>query len=303
MDGRAAEQKLSKESPYWSVKDGNDTMVALWNSSSSAEDVMVTLKYAHGTGKYHFRVHLAPYATANIDLKEIIANQSRDEDGNMLPLDLQEGSFVFHSAKDVHAPLSLNVNVGIFNVVKGTCYYGTVWCDGYYGNLIVSPSTFTLAADGEVQEVVAYGQYDDGSTPGVNASFSSSNTSVATVSGNYVTAGNTAGNATITATANLPEEGSYSGYNPSCASLQAYYSFTGTATAKVGDNTPVITGIQPSDWQSGVTTTATISGQSFGTNAPTLSFSPNPGIGYVIELQRHPDCCQRDCACKLGWSH
>jgi Bacterial Ig-like domain (group 2) len=282
VDGRAVEQGASKESPYWSVKNGNDTMVALWNPSGNVEDVMVTLKYAKGSGKYHFRVQSAPFATANLDLKEIIANQTRDEDGNTLPLDLQEGSFVFHNAKAVHAPLSLAVNVGIFNVVKGTCYYGTVTCAGYYGSLIVSPSTFSLAADGEVQEIVAYGQYSDGSTPGV---FSSSNTSVASVSGNgvgYVTAGNQAGNATITATSNLPAEGSYSGYNPSCASLQPYYNYTGTATAKVGDTTPVITGMDPNEWQASSTTTVIFTGQGFGTNAPTVTFSPNPGINYTL---------------------
>ncbi len=290
VDGRAVEQRASKESPYWSVKDGNNTMVALWNPSASAEDVIVTLKYTGGSGQYHFRVHVAPHATANIDLKEIIANQTRDEDGNMLPIDLQEGSFVFHSAKDVHAPLSLNVNIGIFNVVKGTCYYGTVQCAGYYGSLIIDPSTFSLSADGEVQEIIAYGQYSDGSTPGVAASFSSSNTSVASVSGNGVgdvTAGNQAGNATITATASLPAEGSYSGYNPSCASLQPYYNYMGTATAKVGDMTPVITGIEPNEWQAATTTSVIFTGQGFGTNAPTINFSPNPGISY--SLSTHSD--------------
>lgn len=126
VDGRAAEQRLSKQAPYWSVKDGNDTMVSLWNPSSNPEDVMVTLKYAGGSGVYHFHVHLAPYATTNVDVKELIANQSPDAVGNVLPASVQEGSLVFHSAKDVHEPLTINVNVGIFNVIKGTCYYGSV---------------------------------------------------------------------------------------------------------------------------------------------------------------------------------
>lgn len=85
-----------------------------------------------------------------------------------------------------------------------------------------------------------------------------------------------------TATANLPEAGSYSGYNPSCSSLQPYVDYTGTATASVGDTTPVVTGISPSDWLSGTTSAVTFSGQSFGTNAPTLSFSPANGISYSL---------------------
>ncbi len=283
--GRAAEQMLSKQSPYWSVKNGNDTMVALWNPSASAEDVMVTLKYASNSGRYHFRIHLAPHATANVDLKELIANQSRDEDGNMLPVDLQEGSFVFHNAKEGHAPLSVNVNVGIFNVVKGTCYVSGIYCDGYEYSLILSPATFSLASDGGAEMVSAYGQYSDGTTRLVGASFSSSDTSVVTVDGplygQYVTAVK-AGQAQITATANLPVAGNYYGYNPCCSNLQSYSNYTGTATATVSDTTPVITGIQPSDWQALSTTTVTITGQSFGTNPPTLSFSPNPGISYTL---------------------
>lgn len=281
VDGRAAEQRLSKQSPYWSVKNGNDTMVTLWNPSGSGEDLMVTLRYAGGSGIYHFPVHLAPYATANIDVKELIANQSPDADSNVLPLNLQEGSFVFHNAKDVHGPLSVNVNVGIFNVVKGTCYYGTVECDGYYSYLLISPPTFFLAEGGGPQELTAYGQYSDGTTPEVNASWSSNNTSVATASDEYIS-GIAPGQATITASATLPAEGSYYGYNPSCASLQSYNNFTGTATATVDDSTPAITGIDPGDWNAGSTISVTFNGQNFGTNAPTLGFSPSSGISYTL---------------------
>ncbi|HEX4231077.1 MAG TPA: hypothetical protein VHZ07_20540 [Bryobacteraceae bacterium] len=170
VDGRAAEQRLSKQSPYWSVKSGNGTMISLWNPSGNPEDVMVTLKYTGGSGVYHFHVHLAPYATANVDVKELIANQSADAVGNVLPLSVQEGSFVFQSAMGVNAPLSLNVNVGIFNAVKGTCYYGTVECDGYYSYLLVEPSTFSLPVGGGPEELTAYGQYSDGTTPEVTAS-------------------------------------------------------------------------------------------------------------------------------------
>jgi hypothetical protein len=282
VNGRAVEQKLSKQSPYWSVKNGNDTMVALWNPTSAAQDVMLTLHYASGSGTYHFRVHLAPHATANVDLKELIANQSRDEEGNMLPLNVQEGSFVFHNAADVHAPLSVDVSVGIFNVAKGTCYYGTVDCDGYYGSLIVDPSSSFLSANGGQVMLEAYGQYSDGSEPNIGGTFSSSNSSIASVSGNYVTAGTAPGNATITASASLPVEGEYSGYNPSCESLQPYDTFTGTASVSVGDDTPTITGIDPSDWNAGAVTAVTFSGQYFGTNAPALSFSPSSGISYTL---------------------
>ncbi len=50
----------------------------------------------------------------------------------------------------------------------------------------------------------------------------------------------------------------------------------------VTDGTPVISGIDPSDWQAGTTTQVTITGQYFGTNGPSLGFSPSSGITYNI---------------------
>ena len=98
--GRTAEQTLSKEAAHWSLKDGNDTMVSLWNPSAVAEDVVVLLSYG-ATEKYRFRVHIAPYATANLDVRELIAEQAPDAEGNLIPSIQEEGSFVFHSADGV----------------------------------------------------------------------------------------------------------------------------------------------------------------------------------------------------------
>ena len=63
-----------------------------------------------------------------------------------------------------------------------------------------------------------------------------------------------------------------------------YYDQTGfySNTVTVTDNTPIITGIEPSDWASGTTTTVTFTGQNFGTNIPSLTFDPGSGIGYTL---------------------
>ncbi len=53
-------------------------------------------------------------------------------------------------------------------------------------------------------------------------------------------------------------------------------------TATALDTTPIITGINPSDWNAGATTQVTFTGQYLGTNAPTLSFSPSSGISYTL---------------------
>lgn len=54
VEGRVAAAGLSKQCPYWSVKNGDNTMISVWNPSPVAQEVMVTLAYAGGTGVYHF---------------------------------------------------------------------------------------------------------------------------------------------------------------------------------------------------------------------------------------------------------
>jgi len=56
----------------------------------------------------------------------------------------------------------------------------------------------------------------------------------------------------------------------------------GSASGSVGDATPVISGINPNVWNAGSVTQVTISGHYFGTNAPTLNFSPTTGISYSL---------------------
>ncbi len=49
------------------------------------------------------------------------------------------------------------------------------------------------------------------------------------------------------------------------------------------NNTPNLTGIQPNIWPAGVTTPGVVfSGQYFGTNPPTINFSPGGGISYTV---------------------
>jgi pimeloyl-ACP methyl ester carboxylesterase len=48
------------------------------------------------------------------------------------------------------------------------------------------------------------------------------------------------------------------------------------------DQTPFVSSITPASWYAGTTTQVTISGAYFGTNQPTLSFSPSAGISYTL---------------------
>ncbi len=54
------------------------------------------------------------------------------------------------------------------------------------------------------------------------------------------------------------------------------------SAVNVVDSSPVITGMSPGGWSTGTSTQVTITGQHFGTSAPTLGFSPGGGISYSL---------------------
>lgn len=82
----------------------------------------------------------------------------------------------------------------------------------------------------------------------------------------------------------------YSTFGPGGGPTYVNYQFIYLGTTAVNGtveqpdtNTPVLTGIQPNVWQSGQTTPGVVfSGQYFGTNPPTLTFSPGDGISYTV---------------------
>ena len=67
-----------------------------------------------------------------------------------------------------------------------------------------------------------------------------------------------------------------------CSLAGTFWCSSGSSNQTVIDPTPVLTGISPSDWTAGTTQSVTFSSHYFGTNAPTLSFSPGAGIGYTL---------------------
>ena len=290
--GRGTSIGLSKHSPYWTVKNGSNAMASLWNPSASAEDVVVTLNYALGSGVYHFRVHLAAHATASLDIQDLITDQSPDADGNVLPHAVQEGSLSFHSASGLNVPVFLNVSVGSFNVITATCEDYDIWCDGYVSGseLVLTPNPLAVSS-GQSGSINVEGYYSDGEddpdgslTDVGDATLSSSNTGVATVSGDAVT-GVSAGSATISATAELLVAGSYFGDEESdCGDVQETEEFGGSGGVTVTDPNPVITGITPAGpFSVGAPATINVTGQNFGTSqCPTLGFPFTLQNSYTI---------------------
>lgn len=78
----------------------------------------------------------------------------------------------------------------------------------------------------------------------------------------------------------------YPGGGPEYVSYQYIYLGTTAVDGTVeqpSNNTPVLSGVQPDVWPSGQTTTGVVfSGQYFGTNPPTLNFSPGGTVSYTV---------------------
>jgi len=230
VEGRTAEQTFSKSAVSWSRRDGNDTMVSIWNPTSASQELRLVVGTS-GNNKYRLPIHLAPFATASLSLKDLIGQRIPDEFGATIAQDATLGSFAIQSANGPDTPIEVVVSAGIYNAVKGTCIYTWIVCDGYQ-SVRVDPSSASLQTNQGTQ-LRSYGVYDDGTeydyTTSYYATWSSSNSSAISVSQGWIAA-NGAGNATITAYLNVPRYGTYWGYNPDCYTLQAY-GVSGYATA------------------------------------------------------------------------
>ena len=235
VPAKAAETSLSKEVPYWSTGNGNDTMVTVWNSSSTAEDLTLTLHFVGGTGTYVLPIHLDAYTSSTLDVMQIIMSQQPDASGNKIPANVTEGGMTLASAKGLSSLITANLNVGIFNVTTATCYYGCIACNGYYTSwLATTPFNVTVGAQGQEIDCA---EMNTGEVDNVGGSWSSSNTSIASVDGYGNVTGITPGSATLTASVYLNAETEVCAYNPSCYSVSSE-DFVASGPTSVNCNFP-----------------------------------------------------------------
>lgn len=278
VEPEAVGKSNGRISHFWQVGAGTDTMYTVWNPSSAAEDLIATLTYSQSSGVYRYPVHLGPNASIMISVMELIQEGVPDATGNVIPTGVQNGSLtIANSSTDLLNTVTFVMASGIYNPVAGTCCTNPVVCTGAT-SAEISPSTFSIP-DGTTQSFQFYIVYDNGSQYNYTseATWSGSSAYISVSTGEV--AGLTPGTASFSASVGggVPEY-------VACFCGQACP--TGgqgaSASGSVSDVTPVITGIAPSDWNAGTTTPVTFSGQYFGTNAPTLSFSPGAGISYTL---------------------
>jgi hypothetical protein len=192
-------ESIAKSFSYWSIANGDDTMVTVWNPADEAQDFKFTLFYTGG--HYDFPIHLAPRVTNTFKISEIIHSQIPDAEGNLVPASVRNGSARIAGAHDTAESILVNMAAGTYNVVKATCGEGCTTCDGWtYGSEIdVSPLGMSVGGTDTVKFIVPF---KDGNKRDYTAqsTWKTDNTSIATVQSAGVIKGMTAGKFTTTVT-------------------------------------------------------------------------------------------------------
>jgi hypothetical protein len=269
---------ISRTLCHWYVLRDTNTMISLWNYSALGEDLVLTLYYTGG--KYLIPVHLEPRSDYELDLATLIHSGLPDSQGTVIPQSITEGSAILADAKDELNKIFVTLNAGVFNVRTATCGVTCQTCNGVQ-TLAITPNPVSIVEDGVIQLT---GQ-ETLNTGGIQTTYSgiwSSSNSNVSVDADGLVLGLTPGTSTIYLDEDdVPAPAGYicTGNGECPAGINLSASTAGT----VNDPTPVITGITPSVWDAGTMTQGVaFSGQGFGTNAPTLSFSPSSGISYAL---------------------
>lgn len=184
---RGTTMSAGKNLSYWSTGNGDDTMVTIWNPADEAQTFTFRLIFAGG--HYDDVMTLGPRATAMFDISDIIRSAGADAEGNIIPAGTQEGSAKLIGIEAENQHILLAMDAGVYNVRKATCVAPCDTCDGSI-SYSVSADPFSVFVGDDVQEhLTAHWntgqQYDY--TNDSNTSWSSSDTSVATVQTGLVT--------------------------------------------------------------------------------------------------------------------
>jgi hypothetical protein len=189
---------LAKSFSYWSIANGDDTMVTLWNPADEAQDFIFTLFFTGG--HYDFPIHLGPRATNTFNVSEIVHNQVPDAEGNVIPASVNEGSARISGPVGTAQSILVSMDAGTYNVAKATCGEGCDTCDGWEpGSFIdVAPMAVAVGGTDTVKFVVPFmdGTQHDYTT---QSTWSTNDSSIATVQSAGVIKGVAVGNFTATA--------------------------------------------------------------------------------------------------------
>jgi len=256
---RGVQPSASKSLSYWSIGNGDDTMVTIWNPADEPQDFIFQLNYQGGHCGYP--IHLGPKATKMFNISQTVNSQTPDSKGNVIPLSVTEGSAVLMGSQGEVQHVLAAMDSAIYNVQKATC--GTYLCETCDG--VASASIFDdpwAAVVNGTHRLTFYETYNSGNqydTTG-QGRWSSTATNIATVNSGWVS-GVSVGSATMDVVDSVTEPG-YSNecgyYLPSCPIY--YYDPSVESAGSVG---PSITSISPAQGLVGTAISITMAGTGF----------------------------------------
>jgi len=158
VPAKPAPQSGGISSTYWLVSGGFDTMYTIWNPLADPQELLVVLNYRNGQ-TWRMRLSLEPYASAMLDIGELVRTQQPDPDGEPLPLDVAQGSLLLTSAaNDTRALITAVIAGGIYSPRKATCGQSCETCVGMT-QVTVNPTSFAIPKGGQSQGSFSYTWY------------------------------------------------------------------------------------------------------------------------------------------------
>jgi len=263
----------------WSIEQNTESTLLLFNHSATQQPFDLTITGAGISWQKTYK--LASMQTKAISIGELVADQVKDENGNVLPKTAQSGELNWMVVDPNNGSGRLLQSDRSTGMARNfSCGYSGLLCGAnvaVYESVVPAGSVEELANITPVTCTSGTQNTCTGQPTGSGGNFSyswwSENTSVASISGSAILSyvdilGVSLGTTRIDGQVH-----------------SQYCTVQGFEPETVPDQTPVITGIDPGVWDSSptvpVTTQVTFTGQYFGTNAPTLSFSPSAGIGVT----------------------
>lgn len=175
----AVEESASKSLSYWSIANGDDTMVTVWNPADEAQDFVFQLSYTGG--HYNYPIHLEPRSTRTFNISAIVESGGPDADGDVIPTTVHDGGARIMGSQAENEHILVNIDSGVYNVRKATCGLYCQSCDGVT-SWSVADNPFTVPVS-QQHQLTFYetwnteSQYDDTS----DSNWTTSASSVATV--------------------------------------------------------------------------------------------------------------------------
>ncbi len=272
----------------WRLDGDFETHVYITNTTSEPKIVFARITAANQPDYVPGATQLAPGQTAEYDLRALRDQHISDSLGNTMSPNVTTGQFIWGlqaQATDDHGVLgrasmisATQKTLRSYSCYSCSCSYALSQISMIIPDPSINPNDF--------QNVSTLGYY---SSPCAGTSVPP-NSPITPGYNSYDAAMITMANGNP-ATMHAVGAG-YSGLQASSGGGQILFNqgscvyqsenLTSSGSVTIADQTPVLSGIDPSDWPAGKTTNVTFTGDYLGNGSPVLNFNPGAGLSYSL---------------------